>query len=143
MKGTITVVTAQAQPDRAARSGRRADLGRQHRAADLGRPGRRPRRRRRDQQRGRRRRPDGRQAVLRRNVLRVRLSEAAKLTVRYVKTGTKAHTVATRKLTAKKGLNTFSVRRWMRPGSYRVSMVAMDAAGNVSKTVRLKLTVRR
>ena len=46
-------------------------------------------------------------------------------------------------LTAKKGLNTFSVRRWMRPGSYRVSIVAMDAAGNVSKTVRLKLTVRR
>src|SRR4051794_37282761 len=37
----------------------------------------------------------------RNNVLRVRLSEAAKLTVRYVRTGAKAHTVATRKLTAK------------------------------------------
>jgi plastocyanin len=77
------------------------------------------------------------------NALRVRLSEAAKLTVRYVKTGTKAHTVASRKLSAKKGLNTISVRRWMRPGTYRVSIVAMDAAGNVSKTARLKLTVRR
>src|SRR3954470_14301181 len=79
----------------------------------------------------------------RKNALRVRLSEAAKLTVRYVKTGTKAHTVASRSLKAKKGLNTISVRRWMRPGTYRVSIVAMDAAGNVSKTARLKLTVRR
>jgi plastocyanin len=80
--------------------------------------------------------------AFRKNVLRLRLSEASKLTVRYVKTG-KAHTVASRKLTAKKGLNTFSVRRWMRPGSYRVSIVAVDAAGNASKPARLKLTVRR
>jgi plastocyanin len=81
--------------------------------------------------------------AFRKNALRVRLSEAARLTVRYVKTGAKAHTVASRKLNAKKGLNTFAVRRWMRPGTYRVSIVAMDAAGNASKPVRLKLTVRR
>jgi plastocyanin len=80
---------------------------------------------------------------LRNGVLRLRMSEPAKLTVRYVKTGGTAHTVVTRKLSAKKGANTFAMRRWMRPGRYRVSITAIDAAGNVSKTARIEATVRR
>jgi plastocyanin len=80
---------------------------------------------------------------LRDGVLRLHLSEPAKVTVRYVKTDGTAHTVVTRKLNAKKGENTFAMRRWMRPGHYRVSITAIDAAGNVSKPARIKATVRR
>ena len=55
----------------------------------------------------------------------------------------RAHAVGRRTLRAHKGLNTISVRRWMHPGRYRVSIVAVDAAGNASQPARLKLTVRR
>ena len=51
---------------------------------------------------------------LRRATLRVRLSEPAKLTIR--------------------------LSRWLRHGRYHVSVVATDAAGNVSRPVRLALT---
>jgi plastocyanin len=75
--------------------------------------------------------------------VRMRLSEAAKLTVRYVRAGGKAHVVVTKTATGRAGQNTVAVARWMRPGRYRMSIVAVDAAGNASKAARLKLTVRR
>ena len=81
--------------------------------------------------------------AFRRSALRLRLSEDARLVVRYARVGKRAHAVGRRTLRAHKGLNTISVRRWMHPGRYRVSIVAVDAAGNASQPARLKLTVRR
>jgi plastocyanin len=77
------------------------------------------------------------------NALRLQLSEAAKLEVRYIRAGTKGHVVAKRVISGKAGANAISVRRWMRPGRYRVSILAIDAAGNASRPARLQLTVRR
>ncbi len=78
-----------------------------------------------------------------RGALRLRLSEASKLTIRYVHAGHRGHIVATRTLTGRAGANNIALRRWMRPGRYRISVVATDATGNVSRPARLKLTVRR
>src|SRR4051812_8440541 len=77
------------------------------------------------------------------NALRLKLSEAAKLELRYVRTGTKAHVVTKRVISGKAGANAISVRRWLRPGRYRVSILAIDAAGNASRPARIQLTVRR
>jgi plastocyanin len=79
----------------------------------------------------------------RRNALRLRVSEASKLVIRYVRTGRSGHVVAKKTVSAKAGANTIALRRWMRPGRYRVSVTAIDAAGNLSRVARLKLTVRR
>src|SRR4051812_2348938 len=81
--------------------------------------------------------------AFKRGVLRLRLSEASKLTIRYVHTGARKHVVAKRIVTGRAGANQIAVRRWMRPGRYRVSVLATDATGNVSQPARLKLTVRR
>ena len=87
--------------------------------------------------------PAVRGLAFRANALRLQLSEAARLEVRYVRAGTKAHTVTKRIVSGKAGANAISVRRWMRPGRYRVSILAIDAAGNASRPARLQLTVRR
>ena len=78
-----------------------------------------------------------------RNALRLRLSEASKLVIRYVRTGRKGHVVAKKTVHGKAGANTIALRRWMRPGHYRVSVTAIDAEGNLSRAARLKLNVRR
>jgi plastocyanin len=81
--------------------------------------------------------------TFRRSALRLRLSEPARLVIRYVRLGTRAHVVGKRTVRARTGLNAISVRRWMHAGRYRVSIVAVDAAGNASRPARIKLTVRR
>jgi plastocyanin len=81
--------------------------------------------------------------AFKRGALRLRLSEASKLTIRYVHAGRHKHIVASRTVTGRAGVNKIAVRRWMRPGHYRVSILATDATGNVSQPARLKLTVRR
>jgi hypothetical protein len=83
------------------------------------------------------------QVTFRRSALRLRLSEPARLVVHYTRLATRVHVVRKHTIRARQGLNTISVRRWMHPGRYRVSIVAIDAAGNASKPARLQLTVRR
>jgi plastocyanin len=73
-----------------------------------------------------------------RSALRVRLSEASKLTVRYRKAGAKK--VSKRVVAGKRGTNVIKLSN-LSKGRYSVSVVATDAAGNVSKALRL--TVRR
>jgi plastocyanin len=87
--------------------------------------------------------PTVRGLAFRANALRLQLSEASKLELRYVRSGTKGHVVTKRVISGKAGANAISVRRWMRPGRYRVSIIAIDAAGNASRPARLQLTVRR
>jgi plastocyanin len=74
-----------------------------------------------------------------RSALRVRLSEAAKLTVRYRKAGAKK--VSKKVVAGRRGTNVIKLGKLMRNGRYSVSVVATDAAGNASKALRL--TVRR
>jgi plastocyanin len=74
-----------------------------------------------------------------RSTLKLRLSEPAKLTIRYRKQGAKK--VATKVVSGRQGTNAIKLAKLMRNGSYRVSVVATDAAGNVSKALRL--SVRR
>jgi plastocyanin len=76
---------------------------------------------------------------LNRSTLKVRLSEPAKLTIRYRKQGAKK--VGKKVVTGRQGTNAIQLSKLMRSGRYRVSVVATDAAGNVSKALRL--TVRR
>jgi plastocyanin len=76
---------------------------------------------------------------LHRGTLRVRLSEASKLTVRIRRRG--SHRVARHRLHGHAGINRIRLVRWLRPGRYSVSVVATDAAGNRSRALRL--SVRR
>jgi hypothetical protein len=72
--------------------------------------------------------------------LRFKLSEAAKVTVRLRRGKRNARTI-TRRLTA--GRHSIRIRRaGLRRGRYRVLVVAADAAGNRSRTVRLALRRR-
>ena len=80
-----------------------------------------------------------RRLSLRRGTLRVRLSEPARLTIRYREVG--ARKVGKKVVTGRKGINAIRLSRWMRSGRYNVSVVATDAAGNVSRALRV--TVRR
>jgi plastocyanin len=72
-----------------------------------------------------------------RSTLRVRLSEPAKLTIRYRKVGTSK--VGKKVVSGRKGVNAIKLSRLLRSGRNRVSIVATDAAGNVSKALRLSL----
>jgi plastocyanin len=74
-----------------------------------------------------------------RSALRLRLSEASKLTVRYRKAGAKK--VSKKVVAGRRGTNVIKLGKLMRNGRYSVSIVATDAAGNASKALRL--TVRR
>jgi plastocyanin len=87
--------------------------------------------------------PTVRRVSYKRNVLRLRLSEAAKLELRYVRVSRRGHVVETKSVGVSSGDNVIALRRWMHPGRYRVSVLAFDAAGNASKPMRLKLRVRR
>jgi hypothetical protein len=76
---------------------------------------------------------------LRRGTLRVRLAQPAKLTIRLRRVG--AHRVAKHVVAGRAGVNTLRLSRWMRSaGRYHVSVVATDAAGNVSRPLRLALS---
>ena len=78
-------------------------------------------------------------ASVRRATLRFRLSEAAtvKITIRRGKTKPRRLTRA-----GKAGANTVTLRKLAR-GRYRVTLVATDAAGNVSRPRTLRFTRRR
>ena len=80
--------------------------------------------------------PAVKRVSVRRGTVRVRLSEPAKLTVRYRKVGAKA--VHKKVVTGHKGTNAIKLGK-LAHGRYRVSVVATDAAGNVSKALRLSL----
>jgi len=81
--------------------------------------------------------PQLRRVSLHASTLRVRLSERSKLTVRVRRVG--ARRVAKHVLRGHAGVNTIRLARWTRHGRYHVSVVATDAAGNVSRPLRLAL----
>jgi hypothetical protein len=83
--------------------------------------------------------PTVKRVSLSRTTLRVRLSEAAKLTIRYRKAGAKK--VGKKVVQGRKGVNAIKLSKLGSKGRYRVSIVATDAAGNASKVLRL--AVRR
>ena len=83
--------------------------------------------------------PTVKRVSLSRSTLRVRLSEAAKLTIRYRKAGAKK--VGKKVVHGRKGVNAIKLSKLGSKGRYRVSIVATDAAGNASKALRL--SVRR
>ena len=83
--------------------------------------------------------PTVKRLSLSRSTLRVRLSEAAKLTIRYRKAGAKK--VGKKVVKGRKGTNKIKLSTLGSKGRYRVSIVATDAAGNASKALRL--SVRR
>ena len=76
------------------------------------------------------------------NTLQLLLSEDARVVVRYTRVGAKRH-VAKKVVRGKKGALTLRLRRWMRPGRYRLTIVAIDAAGNASRPARRTVTIRR
>ena len=77
------------------------------------------------------------------NVLRVRVSNPGRLQIRYVRLDRLAHVVETKTVAAHAGVNALPLRRWMRPGRYRITVQALDAAGNESRPLILRLNVRR
>src|SRR3954451_928900 len=72
-----------------------------------------------------------------RTALRVRLSEPAKLTIRYRKVGAKK--VSKKVVSGRKGTNVIKLSKYMRHGRYRVSVGAPAPAGNISKALRLNV----
>ena len=74
----------------------------------------------------------------RNGTLRVRLSEPAKLTVRLRRVG--SHRVGKHTISGRTGVNAIRLSRWMGHGRYHVSVLATDAAGNVSRPLRLALS---
>jgi plastocyanin len=81
--------------------------------------------------------PTVQRVSLSRTALRVRLSEPAKLTIRYRKVGAKK--VGKKVVSGRKGTNVIKLAKLMRNGRYHVSVVATDAAGNVSKALRVQV----
>jgi len=79
----------------------------------------------------------------RRNRLRLRLSEGSRLVVRFVRIDAGAHRVHKRIVRARKRTARLHIKRWMRAGRYRITVVAYDARGNMSKPLRLRVSVRR
>src|SRR3954468_393625 len=69
--------------------------------------------------------PTVKRLSLSRSTLRVRLSEAAKLTIRYRKAGAKK--VGKKVVQGRKGTNAIKLAKLMGKGRYRVSVVATDA----------------
>jgi hypothetical protein len=79
----------------------------------------------------------------RRNVLRLAVSEPGRLELHYLRIDHLAHVVETETVGARPGENALALRRWMRPGRYRVTVDAVDVAGNASRPLHLQLRVRR
>jgi plastocyanin len=79
-------------------------------------------------------------AVRRRARLRLALSEDALLVISLRRAGGRATVSRT---TGRKGLNSLAVGRALRPGRYRVRVVAIDRAGNRSIARRMILVIRR
>jgi hypothetical protein len=79
----------------------------------------------------------------RRNVLRLAVSEPGRLEIHYLRMDHLAHVVETETVGARAGDNALALRRWMRPGRYRITVDATDALGNASRPLHLKLRVRR
>lgn len=71
--------------------------------------------------------------------VRFRLSERARVTVRFKFAGI---TVKTRRRTFRSGANALTVRDHRMRGRYRIELFARDAAGNRSRMVRERLTIR-
>ncbi|HEX8207934.1 MAG TPA: hypothetical protein VF587_17855, partial [Solirubrobacteraceae bacterium] len=77
--------------------------------------------------------------------LRVTSSEAAKLTIRVTRRGAQRGTIVR---DVRAGANRFALRaraggRRLRPGRYRLTVVATDAAGNVSAPRRVLMRILR
>jgi hypothetical protein len=87
--------------------------------------------------------PNLRPLSYRRNVLHLALSEAGRLEIHYLRIDHLAHVVEHETVGARAGDNALALRRWMRPGRYRVTVDALDAAGNESRPLHLELRVRR
>src|SRR3954453_20620757 len=80
----------------------------------------------------------------RRNVLRLAVSEPGRLEIHYLRTDDHlAHVVEHETVSAQAGDNALALCRWMRPGRYRVTVHALDRAGNASRPLHLELRVRR
>src|SRR4051794_33653731 len=79
----------------------------------------------------------------RRNVLHLAVSEPGRLEIHYLRIDHLAHVVESENVGARAGDNALALRRWMRPGRYRVTVDALDAAGNASRPLPLGLRVRR
>jgi len=87
--------------------------------------------------------PAVRRVSYRRNRLRVSVSEPGRLQLRYVPLDRRAHIVDLETVGVRAGDNVLALRRWMRPGRYRISILALDAAGNASRPLHMRLLVRR
>jgi plastocyanin len=87
--------------------------------------------------------PTLRNRGLRGRTLNLNLSENAKVVVRYVKVGARGHKVHKRTVGAKRGTLRLNLKKWMRSGQYRFSILAFDGGGNMGTPLRLKLNVRR
>jgi hypothetical protein len=77
------------------------------------------------------------------DVLRVRVSKPGRVEIRYLRMDRLAHVVETKSVAVHAGVNALPLRRWMRPGRYRVTVQAVDASGNASRPLTLRLHVRR
>jgi plastocyanin len=76
-----------------------------------------------------------------RGTLRLRASEASRLTVHAVRVGAKRR-VRKKTYRLRAGANAVSLRRWLRRGTYRVSLLATDTGGSVSHPYRLRVRLR-
>jgi hypothetical protein len=84
--------------------------------------------------------------LVRRGRLSFRLSEAARTTIAFQqRRSTRSRvlvTKATRKLAGRRGTNRLTIPKKLGKGRYRITLVAVDKAGNRSRPVRITLTVR-
>ena len=85
-------------------------------------------------------RPTLRRVGFRANVLRLTLSTDERLVLRFRRAG--ARKSATRTIQARRGTVRLRLRRWMRPGRYRVSITGFDRAGNATAALRTNVTIR-
>jgi hypothetical protein len=88
-------------------------------------------------------------SVKRRSTLRYRVSESAQVTIRLARRVTKTHFRKIETLTrgARLGVNSTKLtarmkRHVLAPGAYRITLVARDRAGNKSRSVTVKFSVR-
>jgi hypothetical protein len=88
-------------------------------------------------------------SVKRRSTLRYQVSESARVTIQLARRVTKTHFRKIETLTraARLGVNSTKLtarmrRRVLAPGTYRITLVARDEAGNKSRSVTVKFSVR-
>jgi plastocyanin len=77
-----------------------------------------------------------------RGTLVLTLTKRSRVVLRFVRIGAR-HRVITRTINARAGITRLTLRHWLFGARYRASVIAFDAAGNMSKPVRLRLEVRR